>query len=320
MDITDINTLLQVGERISFECKKCENQIPKSVWETYSSFANTVGGIIVLGITEHMEEPDSAKRFEITGVNTLELKVIPQEEMMDLIKKSQAGDRSARDMLVEGNLKLVLSVIKKFNNRGEDLDDLFQVGAMGLMKAIDNFDFIHGVKFSTYAVPMIIGEIRRYLRDNSVVRISRSVKDTAYKALQFKEKFFNEKGEEPTIEQIADALNVDTIDVVIALEAIQDPVSIYSPIYSNGGDEIYLIDQIADDYETEEQKLNKMIINEGIAKLNSRLKGIIYSRYYDNKTQMEIAEELGISQAQVSRLEKSALKIIFEQKDKMKYQ
>ena len=254
-------------------------------------------------------------KVEITGVNTLELKVIPQEEMMDLIKKSQAGDRSARDMLVEGNLKLVLSVIKKFNNRGEDLDDLFQVGAMGLMKAIDNFDFIHGVKFSTYAVPMIIGEIRRYLRDNSVVRISRSVKDTAYKALQFKE-----KGEEPTIEQIADALNVDTIDVVIALEAIQDPVSIYSPIYSNGGDEIYLIDQIADDYETEEQKLNKMIINEGIAKLNSRLKGIIYSRYYDNKTQMEIAEELGISQAQVSRLEKSALKIIFEQKDKMKYQ
>ena len=259
-------------------------------------------------------------KVEITGVNTLELKVIPQEEMMDLIKKSQAGDRSARDMLVEGNLKLVLSVIKKFNNRGEDLDDLFQVGAMGLMKAIDNFDFIHGVKFSTYAVPMIIGEIRRYLRDNSVVRISRSVKDTAYKALQFKEKIFNEKGEEPTIEQIADALNVDTIDVVIALEAIQDPVSIYSPIYSNGGDEIYLIDQIADDYETEEQKLNKMIINEGIAKLNSRLKGIIYSRYYDNKTQMEIAEELGISQAQVSRLEKSALKIIFEQKDKMKYQ
>lgn len=259
-------------------------------------------------------------KVEITGVNTLELKVIPQEEMMDLIKKSQAGDRSARDMLVEGNLKLVLSVIKKFNNRGEDLDDLFQVGAMGLMKAIDNFDFIHGVKFSTYAVPMIIGEIRRYLRDNSVVRISRSVKDTAYKALQFKEKFFNEKGEEPTIEQIADALNVDTIDVVISLEAIQDPVSIYSPIYSNGGDEIYLIDQIADDYETEEQKLNKMIINEGIAKLNSRLKGIIYSRYYDNKTQMEIAEELGISQAQVSRLEKSALKIIFEQKDKMKYQ
>ena len=259
-------------------------------------------------------------KVEITGVNTLELKVIPQEEMMDLIKKSQAGDRSARDMLVEGNLKLVLSVIKKFNNRGEDLDDLFQVGAMGLMKAIDNFDFIHGVKFSTYAVPMIIGEIRRYLRDNSVVRISRSVKDTAYKALQFKEKFFNEKVEEATIEQIADALNVDTIDVVIALEAIQDPVSIYSPIYSNGGDEIYLIDQIADDYETEEQKLNKMIINEGIAKLNSRLKGIIYSRYCDNKTQMEIAEELGISQAQVSRLEKSALKIIFEQKDKMKYQ
>lgn len=256
-------------------------------------------------------------KVEITGVNTLDLKVLPQEEMMELIQKSQAGDMEARDILVEGNLKLVLSVVKKFNNRGEDLDDLFQVGAMGLIKAIDNFDFSHGVKFSTYAVPMIIGEIRRYLRDNSVVRISRSIKDTAYKALQFKEKYFQNHGMEPSIETIAQGIEMDMIDVIIALEAIQEPVSIYSPIYSNGGDEIYLIDQIADAYETEEQKLNQMIINEGISKLNERLKGIIYSRYYDNKTQMEIAEELGISQAQVSRLEKSALKIIFDQKDKV---
>lgn len=248
-------------------------------------------------------------KVEITGVNTLELKVLPPEETMMLIKESQNGDYEARDRLVEGNIKLVLSVIKKFNNRGVDLDDLFQVGAMGLIKAIDNFDFSHGVKFSTYAVPMIVGEIRRYLRDNSVVRISRSIKDTAYRALQYKEKYFMESGKEPTIEEMAEYLGVDTIDIVIALEAVQEPVSIYTPIYNNGGDEIYLIDQIADNAEGEETKLNKMIIEEGIAKLNDRLKGIIYSRYYDNKTQMEIAEELGISQAQVSRLEKSALKM-----------
>lgn len=254
-------------------------------------------------------------KVEITGVNTLELKTIPQEEMMELIKKSQAGDKAAREVLVEGNLKLVLSVIKKFNNRGEDLDDLFQVGAMGLMKAIDNFEFSHGVRFSTYAVPMIIGEIRRYLRDNSVVRVSRSIKDTAYKALQFKERYFLEKGTDPSIEEIASGLGIDTIDIVIALEAIQEPISIYTPIYNNGGDEIYLMDQIADNYESEDDKLNKMIIAEGIEKLSDRLKGIIYSRYYDDKTQMEIAEELGISQAQVSRLEKSALKIIFDKRE-----
>lgn len=255
-------------------------------------------------------------KVEITGVNTAELKVLPPEETMRLIKLSQVGDYEARDLLVEGNIKLVLSVIKKFNNRGVDLDDLFQVGAMGLIKAIDNFDFSHGVKFSTYAVPMIVGEIRRYLRDNSVVRISRSIKDNAYKALQYKEKYFLEHGKEPTIEEIANELSLDTIDIIIALEAIQEPISIYTPIYNNGGDEIYLMDQIADNSDSEEKKLRKMIIEEGIAKLNDRLRGIIYSRYYDNKTQMEIAEELGISQAQVSRLEKSALKIIFDVKEK----
>ncbi|MDY4052368.1 MAG: RNA polymerase sporulation sigma factor SigG [Bacilli bacterium] len=252
-------------------------------------------------------------KVEITGVNTAELKVLPSDEVMELIKKAQEGDLQARDMVVEGNLKLVLSVIKKFNNRGENLDDLFQVGAMGLIKAVDNFDFSHGVKFSTYAVPMIIGEIRRYLRDNSKIRVSRSLKDIAYKALQFKEKYLMEHAEEPSVEVIAKVLNLETIDVIMALEAIQEPVSIYTPIFSNGGDEIYLVDQIPDYSSSEEKRLNQMIIEEGISRLNDRLKNIIYNRYYENKTQMEIAEELGISQAQVSRLEKNALKIIFNQ-------
>ncbi len=254
-------------------------------------------------------------KVEITGVNTQDLRVLSHDETLELIKLSQQGDFDARYMVVEGNLKLVLSVVKRFNNRKEDLDDLFQVGAMGLVKAVDNFDFSHGVKFSTYAVPMIIGEIRRYLRDNSIIRVSRSIKDLAYKALQFKESYFNQKGLEPTTEEMAEYLEVEPIDIVVALEAIQEPISIYTPIYSNGGDEIYLIDQIADNVDSEEKRLNKMIIDEGIARLNDRLRGIIYSRYYDNKTQMEIAEELGISQAQVSRLEKNALKIIFNQKD-----
>lgn len=251
-------------------------------------------------------------KVEITGVNTSELKVMPQDELMALIKESQKGNLEARDLIVEGNLKLVLSVIKRFNNRGENLDDLFQVGAMGLIKAIDNFDFIHGVKFSTYAVPMIIGEIRRYLRDNSKIRISRSLKDIAYKAMQFKEEYLNTYHKEPTIEEISKKLEVDAIDVIMALEAIQEPVSIYTPIFNNGSDEIYLIDQIADNANPEEERLNKMIIEEGISKLNKRLRNIIYDRYYNGKTQMEIASDLGISQAQVSRLEKTALKIIFD--------
>lgn len=252
-------------------------------------------------------------KVEITGVNTQDLKTIPSDEMMELIKKSQAGDKEARDYLVEGNLKLILSVIKKFNNRGENLDDLFQVGSIGLIKAIDNFDFSHGVKFSTYAVPMIIGEIRRYLRDNSKIRVSRSLKDIAYKALQYKEQVISERGMEPKIEEIAEHLHVDEIDVIMAFEAIQEPVSIYMPIYSNGGDEIYLMDQIADSDYTENKRINEMIIDEGIKRLSPRLKNIIYSRYYENKTQVEIAEELGISQAQVSRLEKSALKAILNE-------
>lgn len=250
-------------------------------------------------------------KVEITGVNTADLKVIDSKLALKLIKEAQEGNDAARDEVVLGNLKLVLSVIKKFNNRGENLDDLFQVGCLGLIKAIDNFDFSHGVKFSTYAVPMIIGEIRRYLRDNSKIRVSRSLKDIAYKTLQYKEQYQIEHSKEPSIEEIAAALKIETIDIVIALEAIQEPISIYTPIFSNGGDEIYLIDQISDDTNSEEKKLNKIMIEEGMQKLNKRLKNIIYDRYYEGKTQMEIAEEIGISQAQVSRLEKAALKIIF---------
>ena len=250
-------------------------------------------------------------KVEITGVNTAELKVIDPDLAMELIKKAHEGDLEARDEVVLGNLKLVLSVIKKFNNRGENLDDLFQVGCLGLIKAIDNFDFSHGVKFSTYAVPMIIGEIRRYLRDNSKIRVSRSLKDIAYKALQYKEKFYNEHGYEPKIEDIAKVLEVDTLDIIIAIEAVQEPISIFTPIFNNGGDEIYLIDQISDGDNSEQKRINLLMIEEGMNLLNDRLRSIIEARYYDNKTQMEIAEEIGISQAQVSRLEKSALKIIF---------
>lgn len=253
-------------------------------------------------------------KVEITGINTANLKVLKSEESLRLLALYKEGMVEARNELVEGNLKLVLSVCKKFSARVDNLDDLFQVGAMGLIKAIDNFDLTHGVKFSTYAVPMIIGEIRRYLRDNSKIRVSRSLKDIAYRALQFKEKYTQTYFKEPTIEQISKELEIEEIDVIMALEAIQEPLSIYMPVYNNGSDEIYLIDQIADNSYDSNDRINKMIIEEGIQKLSPRLKGIIYDRYYNNKTQMEIAEEIGISQAQVSRLEKNALKIIFDEK------
>jgi len=250
-------------------------------------------------------------RVEITGINTAELIPITNERMMEILPLAQSGDECAREELVHGNLKLVLSVVKKFNNRKENLDDIFQVGCLGLLKAIDNFDFSHGVRFSTYAVPMIIGEIRRYLRDNSPIRISRSLKDIAYKALQFKEQYINTYQKDPTIEEIAKELEVEEIDVVVALEAMQDPLSIYTPIYNNGNDEIYLIDQIGDDEDSKNKKILQMTIAQGIRRLNSRERDIINKRYFLDKTQMEIAEEIGISQAQVSRLEKSALKTIF---------
>jgi len=253
-------------------------------------------------------------RVEITGVNTSNLKILSNEKMMELITKSQNGDEASRDELVMGNLKLILSVIKKFNHRGENLDDLFQVGCLGLLKAIDNFDMSHGVRFSTYAVPMIIGEIRRYLRDNSAVRVSRSLKDIAYKTLYFKEQYLKEHHKEPTIQEISKAIEADEIDIVIALEAIQDPISIYTPIFDNGGDEIFLIDQIGDDSNSEDKKILELTIKEGLKRLNERENLIIKERYYNGKTQMEIAQEIGISQAQVSRLEKNALKTIFDDK------
>lgn len=254
-------------------------------------------------------------RVEITGVDTSKLKTLSNERMMELIKLSHQGDYDARDELVIGNIKLILSVVKKFNNRGENLDDLFQVGSLGLLKAIDNFDESFGVKFSTYAVPMIIGEIRRYLRDNTLIRISRSMKDLAYKVLSFKEEYVKNNMKEPTLEEISKALEVETIDVIISLESIQDPISIYTPIFNNGGDEIYLIDQIKDDSDSEEKKILEMTVEKGLKKLSKREREIIDQRYYQNKTQMEIASEIGISQAQVSRLEKNALKIIFDVKE-----
>ena len=253
-------------------------------------------------------------RVEITGINTSELKPMSNDEMMELIPLSQNGDDDARDKLVYGNILLVLSVVKKFSHRKENLDDLFQVGSLGLLKAIDNFDMSHGVRFSTYAVPMIIGEIRRYLRDNSLLRVSRSLKDIAYKTMKFKEEYMMLYGVEPTITQIAKELEVEEIDVIVSMEAMQEPVSIYTPIYSNGSDEILLMDQIKDESNNEDKKILEMTVEEGIKKLNEREKNIIINRFYENKTQMEIAQEIGISQAQVSRLEKNALKTIFDDK------
>jgi RNA polymerase sporulation-specific sigma factor len=248
----------------------------------------------------------SRYKVDINGLDTSKINVLKNSEMVELFKKYQAGNKAARDKLIFGNLRLVLSVLKRFNQRGENMDDLFQVGCVGLIKAIDNFDLKHEVKFSTYAVPMIIGEIRRYLRDNSSIRVSRSLKDIAYKVLQVRDKYTLENHKEPTEEEVAKILGIDPIDVIISLEAIQDPISIYTPIYSDGGD---TIQDDSDDYETWSKNL---MIETGLKMLENREKRIIYERYFMGKTQMEIAEEIGISQAQVSRLEKNALKQMFE--------
>lgn len=245
-------------------------------------------------------------KVEICGVNTAKLKVLSENEKMELLKKAHAGDTSARDELVRGNLKLVLSVIKRFANRGENLDDLFQVGCIGLIKAIDNFDITQNVRFSTYGVPMIIGEIRRYLRDNNAVRVSRSLRDTAYKAMQVRERLTAEKGDEPTIEEIAKELDMKREDVVLALEAIVEPVSLYEPVYSDGGDTIYVMDQIGDSND-DNNWLNEIALKEAMENLNDREKLILSLRFFKGKTQMEVASRIGISQAQVSRLEKAAL-------------
>lgn len=247
-------------------------------------------------------------KVEICGVDTSKLPVLKNKEMRALFERLQSGDTEAREILVNGNLRLVLSVIQRFNNRGEYGDDLFQVGCIGLMKSIDNFDLSHNVKFSTYAVPMIIGEIRRYLRDNNPIRVSRSLRDTAYKALQMREKMISETSKDPAPHEIAEKMGIPHEDVVFAMDAIQDPVSLFEPIYNDGGDPIYVVDQLKDDREKDSNWLDELSLREGMKKLNDREKMILTKRFFQGKTQMEVAEEIGISQAQVSRLEKAAIK------------
>lgn len=246
-------------------------------------------------------------KVEICGVNTSRLPVLSNEQKKELFDRMHRGDETAREEFIKGNLRLVLSVIQKFGNRGENIDDLFQIGCIGLIKAIDNFDVTQNVKFSTYAVPMIIGEIRRYLRDNNSIRVSRSLRDIAYKALQVKEKMTVKNSKEPSVIEIAHELGVSREDVVLALDAIQDPVSLYEPVFQDGGDAIFVMDQVGDEKNNDETWLEGIAIAEGISKLNEREKAIINLRFFEGKTQMEVASEIGISQAQVSRLEKSAL-------------
>jgi len=247
-------------------------------------------------------------KVEICGVDTATLPVLTNTEMRTLFVQLQNGDLSAREKLVNGNLRLVLSVIQRFNNRGEYVDDLFQVGCIGLMKSIDNFDLSQNVKFSTYAVPMIIGEIRRYLRDNNPIRVSRSLRDIAYKALQIKEKLISKYSREPKPSEIAEVLDVPVEDIVFALDAIQDPVSLFEPIYNDGGDPIFVMDQISDERNKDIQWIEEIALREAMTRLNEREKNILSMRFFQGKTQMEVAEEIGISQAQVSRLEKAAIK------------
>ena len=247
-------------------------------------------------------------KVEITGVNTSRLKTLPESEKTRLLLLARQGDPAAREQLVSGNLRLVLSVVQKFAGRSENPDDLFQVGCIGLIKAIDHFDPAFDVRFSTYAVPMIIGEIRRYLRDNSPMRVSRSLRDIAYKALQVREAITREKGEEPTIEEIAKALDLPKEDVVFALDAIQDPISLYEPVFHDDGDALYVMDQIRDDKNTNEDWLQHIALSEAMEQLGERERKILNLRFFKGKTQMEVSEEIHISQAQVSRIEKAALK------------
>lgn len=249
-------------------------------------------------------------KVEICGVNTSKLKVLKNDETMALLKRVKEGDMSAREELINGNLRLVLSVIQKFLNRGENVDDLFQVGCVGLIKAIDNFDITQPVRFSTYGVPMIIGEIRRYLRDNSAIRVSRSMRDTAYRVLQARDRMVAENQRDPTVEQIAKELNIPREEVVFAMDAIVDPVSLYEPVYSDGGDAICVMDQVSDNRNTDENWIDQIALKEAVKRLDDREKRILSLRFYEGKTQMEVSEEVGISQAQVSRLEKGAINTI----------
>ena len=249
-------------------------------------------------------------KVEICGVNTSKLKVLKNDETQALLLRAKQGDMKAREELIAGNLRLVLSVIKRFANRGENADDLFQVGGIGLIKAIDNFNTDLDVRFSTYGVPMIVGEIRRYLRDNSTMRVSRAMRDTAYKVLQAKEAYMAEHQREPTVDEIARMLELKREEVVFALDAIVDPVSLYEPVYSDSGDTICVMDQVRDSKNTDENWLEQIALREAIAKLSDREKRILSLRFFQGKTQMEVSTEVGISQAQVSRLEKNALRQI----------
>ena len=252
-------------------------------------------------------------KVELCGVNTSKLKTLTTEEKNELLKKSKNGDLHAREELISGNIRLVLSVIQRFGSRGEDADDLFQVGCIGLIKAIDNFDLDVGVRFSTYAVPMIIGEIRRYLRDNSMIRVSRSQRDLAYRALRAKENLSLRLSRDPTDAEIASELGAEASDVTEALTSITTPLSLYEPVFSEGGDALYLMDQISDDKENDEAWIDNIAIGEAMKRLSERERSIISMRFFRGKTQMEIADEIGISQAQVSRIEKGALDRIRKQ-------
>ena len=249
-------------------------------------------------------------KVEICGINTSKLQTLKSDEVTQLLRQAKDGDTQAREKLIYGNLRLVLSVVQKFLNRGENVDDLFQVGCIGLMKAIDNFDINQPVRFSTYGVPMIVGEIRRYLRDNSAIRVSRSMRDTAYKVLQAREKLMENSQREPTVEQIAQYLEIPREDVVFAMDAIVDPVSLYEPIYSDGGDAICVMDQVKDTDNTDENWIEQLALKEALSRLNDRDRHILAMRFYEGKTQMEVSAEIGISQAQVSRLEKGAIAAI----------
>ena len=249
-----------------------------------------------------------SSKVEICGVNTSKLPVLKGDEKRALFELIQEGDEEARDKYIFGNLRLVLSIIQRFNNRGENVDDIFQVGCIGLIKAIDNFDVTQGVQFSTYAVPMIIGEIRRYLRDNNTIRVSRSLRDTAYRALTIKERLTTKNAKEPDIEEIAKEMGLPKEDVIFALDAIQDPVSLFEPVYNDGADAIYVMDQVSDEKNTDSRWLENLSLTEALKRLGDREKMILGLRFFEGKTQMEVADEIGISQAQVSRLEKNALK------------
>lgn len=250
----------------------------------------------------------SLYKVEICGVNTAKLPLLNNEEKEELFKRIKQGDKEAREQYIKGNLRLVLSVIQRFSGSNENVDDLFQIGCIGLIKAIDNFDTSQNVKFSTYAVPMILGEVRRYLRDNNSIRVSRSLRDTAYKAIHAKELLSKELSREPTIDDIAKETGIPKEDIVFALDAIQCPVSLYDPVYTDGGDTLYVMDQISDKKNKEETWVEELSLSDAMKRLNERENYIIKLRFFEGKTQMEVAEEIHISQAQVSRLEKSALK------------